>query len=136
MEVLHKGSSSPPIQLLFIEDDPLDVILLKELLAASSVSFEIETAPSMAQAMQRLPAGGIDLVLCDLRLPDTSGLETFSTLHAAAPRMPVIILTGLANEELALKIAEDGAYDYVVKGRVTGPALAHKICQALNRPEN
>ena len=136
MEASQTGLHCTPIRLLLIEDDERDVFLLKELLAESSVPFEIETAPSMLHAIKRLAAGRIDMVLCDLKLPDTMGMDTFVTLHAAAPAMPVIIVSGLADEDLALKIVGDGAYDYVVKGRFTGQALAHKICQALNRQEN
>jgi DNA-binding response OmpR family regulator len=75
----------------------------------------------------------VDAVLLDLSLPDSQGFETFSRLRAQAPDVPVIVLTSLEDEELALGAAREGAQDYVVKGSVNPQSLARSISFAIER---
>ncbi len=77
MDTIKQGGPPAPIRLLLIEDDDDDVFLLRELLAQSAAKFDIEKAGSIAAATVRLAAGGIDLVLSDLSLPDSRGIHTF-----------------------------------------------------------
>ena len=101
--------------------------LLQELIADSRTPFEIECVDRMSQALARLDAGGIRLILSDLTLPDSQGLETFNTLHAHAPQTPIIVLSGLDDEALAVETVEKGAQDYLVKGTFDTNLLARAI---------
>ena len=130
-----KPSARLPIRLLLIEDDEDDVFLLRELLSQAAVAFAIESAGTIAAAVQRLAAGGIDLVLSDLSLPDSRGIETFLALRSAAPQTPVIVLSGFDDEELAMQIVEKGAQDYLVKGHIDCPLLTRSIRYAIKRVE-
>jgi len=125
----------PAIHLLLIEDDENDAFLLKELLGESETHFEIEVADCMAKALERLGAGGIDLVLSDLSLPDSRGIETFMKIHTRRPQMPVIVLSGLDDEELAIQMVERGAQDYLVKGRIDCHLLVRAIRYAIKRSD-
>ncbi len=135
MESLQQPVVRPTIRLLLIEDDEDDALLLRELLSLSSVSFSIATATSMSKALECLAAGGIDLVLSDLSLPDSRGIHTFTSIHSAAPQMPVIVLSGMDDEDLAMQIVEKGAQDYLVKGRIDCPLLTRSIRYAIKRVE-
>ena len=135
METPANNSPTTPIRLLLVEDDEDDAYLLKDLLAQSAATFEIETAGSIAEARKRLKAGGIDLVLSDLSLPDSRGIQTFAALRAASPQTPVIVLSGMDDEELAMQIVERGAQDYLVKGRIDCALLTRAIRYAIKRVE-
>lgn len=135
---MDKPEQSPQpqlIRLLIIEDDPNDAFLLKELLSESQTGFEIETADTMALALKRLDVGNIDFVLCDLSLPDSHGVETFLTIHALFPQMPVIVLSGDDDENHAMMVVERGAQDYLVKGQIDCRLLVRAIRYALKRVE-
>ena len=135
MEDSLNNSQRKAIRLLLIEDDENDAFLLKELLAGSPVTFAAETAGTMAEALKRLEAGGIDLVLSDLTLPDSRGIHTFAAVREVAPQTPVIVLSGLDDEELAMRIVEKGAQDYLVKGRIDCALLTRAIRYAIKRVE-
>jgi sigma-B regulation protein RsbU (phosphoserine phosphatase) len=75
----------------------------------------------------------VSLVLLDLTLPDSIGLETFATLHAAAPEVPIIVLSGRDDEALAIKTLHEGAQDYLVKGQVSGQLLVRAMRYAIER---
>ncbi len=125
-------TSNPPLTLLLVEDNPDDARLIQDMLAGAS-DFRIEHAGRLAAGLERLALGGIEGVLLDLSLPDSRGLETFKQLHTFAPDAPVVILTGLDNESLGRIAAREGAQDYLVKGQVTGSALARAISYAIER---
>lgn len=131
----QQNSQHAPIRLLLVEDNPVDLLLWKELLSGSKTRFEFEVAPSMESALERLGAGGIDVVLSDLTLPDSHGIETFKKIHAKAPQVPVIVLSGLDDEGLAVQTVEKGAQDYLVKDRVDRHLLVRAIRYALKRAE-
>src|SRR5205814_1948751 len=76
-----------------------------------------------------------DIVLSDLSLPDSQGIETFRRIHQAAPALPIIVLSGLANESLAVQTVEEGAQDYLVKGHVDSDLLGRSIRYAIKRAE-
>jgi phosphoserine phosphatase RsbU/P len=124
-----------PICVLLVEDNPGDARLLQELIADSRTPFEIECVDRMSRALARLDAGGIRLVLSDLTLPDSQGLETFHTLHAHAPQTPIIVLSGLDDEALALETVEKGAQDYLVKGTFDTNLLTRAMRYAITRGE-
>jgi len=119
---------------LLVEDNPGDARLIREsLIELSGNSFALETADRLATALHRLSAGGIDAVLLDLALPDSKGRETFKKARAHAPTVPIIVLTGLGDEALALKMVQEGAQDYVAKVELNGSILSRAIRYAIER---
>ncbi len=122
------------INVLLIEDNPGDVRIIRELLRETGgASVALVCADRLSSGLQQLTEGGVDLVLLDLSLPDSKGLETLTKLRAAAKGLPVILLTGLDDEELAVKAVREGAQDYIVKGSVTAQSLARSIRFAVER---
>lgn len=119
---------------LLVEDNPGDARLIRESLReAVGGSFDLETADRLATALQRLSAGGVDAILLDLALPDSKGRETFSKAKEQAPTVPIIVLTGLGDEALALRMVQEGAQDYVTKIDLNGNALSRAIRYAIER---
>jgi len=124
------------LRLLLVEDNPGDARLIQEELRdAGGERFELEVATSLAGATARLSRGGVDLVLLDLGLPDSVGLQTFASARACAPQVPFIVLTGLDDEDLALRAVQEGAQDYLVKGQVEGSLLVRAIRYAVEREQ-
>ena len=82
----------------------------------SFVNFKLTHASCLKDGLEYLSAGGIDLVLLDLTLPDCAGFETFARVAAAAPETPIIVLSGQDDESLAMNTVHQGAQDYLVKG--------------------
>ena len=122
------------IRALLIEDNAEDVRLITELLAdAEGFTTQLETTDRLPAALERLSRSGIDLVLLDLGLPDCQGLDTFDRLHAQAPNVPVIVLTGLEDEALALRAIRLGAQDYLTKGKIDSHSLARAMRYAIER---
>jgi signal transduction histidine kinase len=119
---------------LLVEDNPGDARLIREsLMDLTGNMFDLETADRLATALLRLSAGGIDAILLDLALPDSKGRETFSKAKAQAPTVPIIVLTGLGDEALALKMVQEGAQDYVTKIDLNGNVLSRAIRYAIER---
>jgi|SRR6266550_860474 len=119
---------------LLVEDNPGDARLIRESLVDSNGdAFDLETADRLATALRRLSAGGIDAVLLDLALPDSKGQNTFDKAKAQAPTVPIIVLTGLGDEALALKMVREGAQDYVAKIDLKGSILSRTIRYAIER---
>jgi len=125
----------PPIRVLLVEDNPGDARLIHELLAEVEGHFELETVARLAQAMEALDTGRFQLVLLDLSLPDSSGIESFHKLLRLYPHVPLIVLSGLDDEQLAVQTVREGAQDYLVKGHVDHHTLVRAIRYALKRAE-
>ena len=122
------------IRLLLVEDNQADVGLIREMLPETGTScFRIESVPRLSEALNRLKDGDIDLALVDLGLPDSQGISTFRTLHKAAPGIPLIVLTGNADHELAVTAVKEGAQDYLVKGEVVGNVVMRAARYAVER---
>ena len=123
------------IRLLLIEDDPEDAELFLTLLrrARRGVSIEMEWADGLSSALDRLAREGFDIVVTDLGLPESRGIETFTTIHGRHPDIPVIVLTGLSDEALALSAVQKGAQDYLVKGEVGRDLLLRSIRYSIER---
>lgn len=123
--------------LLLIEDNPGDARLIAALLddaAAFGLATTLVTVDTLAAGIERLRPGGFELVLLDLGLPESSGLETVQRLRTAVPRLPpLVVLSGLNDEDVAVQALQAGAQDYLVKGRVEPSALARAIRYALGR---
>lgn len=127
---------TPPIRVLVIEDDPGDADLLHEMLSeVQSAAFQVDRAATLQAGLERLAKGGIDAVLVDLGLPDSQGLETFGKIHEQALDVPIIVLTGLDDDTVALQAVRNGAQDYLVKGQVDSKMLSRVLRYALERHE-
>jgi serine phosphatase RsbU (regulator of sigma subunit) len=131
---LEVAPPTVPIKVLLIEDNPMDVRLIGMMLRDSAPAlFRLEQVDRLEAGLQQLAAGRFDLVLVDLSLPDSHGLETFSRVHARAPNVPIIVLSGLADETVAVSAVHEGAQDYLVKGQVSGPLLVRAMRYAIER---
>jgi len=125
--------SEGPVRILLVEDSLSDARLFQELLVDAKTPFSIDHVRRLSEAVQRLEQGGVDVVMSDLTLPDSQGLETFQKLHATAPQVPLIVLSGLDDETLAVETVQQGAQDYLVKGRADTHLLVRSIRYALKR---
>ena len=121
-------------KILLVEDNPGDVRLVREMLAeAGDLSFIVDWASSLAAALDRLAQGCIDLVLLDLGLPDSQGLDTFIRAYEHGSHLPFLVLTGYDDEALGPTVVGRGAQDYLPKGEVTGSILRRAIRYAMER---
>ncbi len=126
--------TSDPLTLLIVEDDIVDRKLLERLLAKSSLEgCRVQSTDRLAGALQLLRDHPFDLVLLDLGLPDSQGMDSVATLQFHAPHVPIIILSGLDDEEMAARAVHMGVQDYLVKGQVDGNLLMRAIRYALER---
>src|SRR5882724_4977721 len=131
-----ESESTPPsrIRVLLIEDNPGDAQLIKVMLAeADGESFELRHVERLEAGLRELGNGKIDIVLSDLSLPDSYGLDSFLRLHAQAPEIPIIVLSGLNDTNVALSAVHQGAQDYLIKGEVDGQLLARAMRYAIER---
>jgi PAS domain S-box-containing protein len=122
------------IKVLLIEDNPGDVLLLQEILKDVTTSaVELLPAEQLKEAFSYLAHQTFDVILLDLSLPDSQGLATFISVHQQAQAIPIIVLTGFNDENLALRAMQAGAQDYLVKGQVTGDLLVRSMRYAIER---
>jgi PAS domain S-box-containing protein/putative nucleotidyltransferase with HDIG domain len=123
-----------PTNVLLIEDNPGDARLIREMLdEGGGDQFKLECADRLSTGLVRLVDNNIGLILLDLGLPDSQGFETFVKAYAQAPRVPIVVLSGLTDEKLAIKTVQEGAQDYLVKGRLDSSALVRTIRYAIER---
>jgi diguanylate cyclase (GGDEF)-like protein len=123
----------PSVRVLLVEDNPGDARLVEILLAEAGQGFEVSHAGRLGDALEELDRAYLDVVLLDLSLPDSSGLETVERVRMAAPQMPVVVLSGRADEDTALQALQSGAEDYLVKGQGDGDLIARAIRYAIER---
>lgn len=111
------------IAMLLVEDSPADARLLRAAVSqAANARFDVVVVPRLSEALSRL-AEPFDVVLVDLGLPDSQGLDTFRQIRGRAPDAPIVVLTGLSDEAIALQAMQEGAQDYLTKGNVLDGAL-------------
>lgn len=128
---------SDPLRVLLVEDNPGDADLIEELLpGAGPLAFKIECAPRLAAALERLRADRFDIVLLDLGLPDSAGLDTVRAMQQHVPGTPMVVLTGNDDERTGLAAIQAGAQDYVVKGQTSGALLSRVMRYAMERHQN
>jgi signal transduction histidine kinase/CheY-like chemotaxis protein len=126
--------NTPPMKILLVEDSPSDAALLREALCESGGgSFDISLAESWAEADARLREASFEVVLLDLSLPDSSGRETIARARAGAPHLPIVVLTGLPDEAIALEALPKGVQDYLLKGQTDGRQIARAVRHAIQR---
>src|SRR2546421_2508550 len=125
---------APVTKVLVVEDNPADARLLREALAEIADSrFEIAHCETLAQAREFLAKNAFDVILSDLGLPDSQGLETVRHIHTAAPGVPVVVLTALNDESFGSQVLQEGAQDSLVKGQIGGRLLWRALRYAMER---
>ena len=125
-----------PIKVLLVEDNPGDARLIREMLPETSdVPFDLACVDRLSDGLERMASGDMDVVLLDLSLPDSQGLDTFIRARDHAPQMPIILLTGLDDKESAVTAVREGAQDYLVKGQVDGNLLVRAVQYAIERKQ-
>jgi PAS domain S-box-containing protein len=123
------------ITLLLIEDNPGDTRLIRVMLAESrDMPCNIESVGSLSAGVPRILQGGIDLVLLDLGLPETNGIDTLRSLRKNVPKLPaVVVMSGLGDEKVAVQAVQEGAQDFLIKGQVDSGLLIRSIRYAIER---
>lgn len=123
-----------PIKVLLIEGSPDDAELIREMLAeAGRIGFELQRVDRLSRVATRLARGAFDVILLDLALPDSRGLDTFAQAYAHAPGVPIVVLSSVADEEAAIRAVREGAQDYLVKNQTDSGQLVRAIRYAIER---
>lgn len=123
-----------PLRVLLVEEDEAQRTEVEELLSeAEDPRVDVEGCGYLSDALERLADGGIDLVLLDLSLPDSDGVATFERMYAFAPDVPVVVLTDLHDEKVAMTTVQGGAQDYLVRDEVGSGILVRSIRYAIER---
>ncbi len=125
--------SETSLRLLLVEDNSLDVRLLREILKHAADKFALTEVGCMSEAESHLATNAVDIILLDLGLPDAQGLEGVQRVRAASPRTPLIVLTGCDDELVADQALQAGAQDFLVKGKIETPGLLRAIRYATQR---
>ena len=125
-----------PITVLLVEDNPGDASLILRMLSTINGHFNAIHVTKLSEGLERLQKGDIDLVLLDLGLPDSSGLETLTRARARDPQVPIIVITGLSEREMAVEALHQGAQDFIAKERVDVHLLARAIFRWIGKKES
>jgi two-component system, NarL family, sensor histidine kinase UhpB len=121
------------IHVMLVEDNPGDAIIIKEMLKeVYDDKFVLEHFNRVDEGLKHINQD-FDILLLDLNLPDSHGVETFKTMGKHATNLPIIILTGLVDENLAINIVSEGAQDYLVKGQIDKQLLSRSIKYSIER---
>jgi serine phosphatase RsbU (regulator of sigma subunit) len=131
---LAQPAARAPVKVLLIEDNPGDARLIELMLADEAPGlFEAEWVQDLRSGRGRVNEGRFGLVLLDLSLPDSHGLDTFLHLQAIAPQLPIIVLSGSRDTTMALQAVHEGAQDFLIKGQVDGQLLVRAMRYAIER---
>ncbi len=126
--------NKPRVRVLLVEDNAGDARLVREMLAESEIThFELVHVDLLGKWLEYLAQENVDVVLLDLSLANTHGLVAISRTLSSTPHVPVVVLTGLNDEEAATKAVREGAQDYLIKGQVDSPLLVRAIRYAIER---
>ena len=127
-------SRNPVTTVLLIEDNHGDARLLREMFRdGGAYNTRLTHVASMSDAEQQLALPVVDVILLDLGLPDAEGLGAVRRAHAAAPKIPLVVLTGLDDDAIALQALQEGAQDYLVKGQLDTRGLLRALRYAIER---
>ncbi len=125
-----------PIKVLLIEDNPGDARLITEVLKEAEDSlFDVVWREALADGLEILEEADIDIILLDLSLPDSTGLDTLDTVWKQSEGVPILVLTGLDDKKLSLEAVKRGAQDYLIKEKVHADVLERCIKHAIDRQE-
>jgi diguanylate cyclase (GGDEF)-like protein len=126
----------PPHTVLLIEDNPGDARLIREMLAEDpSAPFRLHCEERLSRGLEFLSSEKPGLVLLDLSLPDSHGLDTFVKVYAHSPHIPIIVLTGNDDQTVALSAVKTGAQDYLVKGKLDRELLTRSMHYSIERKQ-
>jgi len=127
-------TNSETIKVLLIEDNPDSIQLIQEELVEGNYNkFKIECAERLSSGLALLKEKSIDVILLDMTLPDSQGLDTLIKTHTYAPEIPIVVLTNLDDEAFSVKAVQKGAQDYLVKRHIDGNLLSRSIRYAIER---
>ncbi|MDJ0765410.1 MAG: response regulator [Myxococcota bacterium] len=133
---MNKTDTRKTIAVLLVEDSTAVAMQIREFLEETqNTRFEIEHAKDLVTAMNAVVGGGFNVILLDLGLPDSDGLDTFIRLHEVAPDVATVVFTGINDEAVALDALRQGAQDYLVKGQVDGGLITRAIRYAIERKQ-
>jgi len=122
------------VEILLFEDNPGDAGLIEEMLEEfADFQYEFKTVQTLNEGLSLLKENRFDIILSDLGLPDSDGIDTFLEIHARNSRIPIIILTGMNDEKIGIEAVKKGAQDYLVKGQVDGRLLKRSIQYSIER---
>ncbi len=125
------------MRVLLVEDNPGDADLIVELLSGdTSPGFVIRTSARLVVALEYLETERFDIILLDLGLPDSNGLETLRAIHQHSAETPIVVMTGNRDEQIGLAVIQAGAQDFIVKGEVTGALLSRILVYSVERHQN
>ena len=123
-----------PTRLLLVEDNAGEARLLREMFREQGSLRAVMThVERMLEAEEHLASQPVDLILLDLQLPDAQGLDAVRRARTAAPRIPLVVLTGTDDESLAMQTLKAGAQDYLIKGQIETRGLQRGLRYAIER---
>lgn len=122
------------IKVLLIEDNPGDARLIREVLSdTDNLNFELKWVDQLETGIELISKDVFDVVLLDLSLPDSHGMETIISFREQAPAIPIVVLTGLDDEQVAINAVQHGAQDYLIKGQVNSSVIMRSMRYAIER---
>jgi diguanylate cyclase (GGDEF)-like protein len=132
---LSNGGASPSIvKILLVEDNPIDAMRVRQMLSrVRAFEARVESVATLEVAVERVTQGTFDLLLVDLHLPDSEGLDTYSSLAAAAPVLPIVVLSAYADEAVGVQAVQLGAQDALIKSHLSAEGLGRSLRCALER---
>ena len=131
---LASDENSESIRILLLEDDRNFSEMVREALAhTSKVNYTLVIEEMLQNALRTLGKQKFDVILLDLSLPDSRGFDTFAAIYAHAAQTPILVLTGMDDERLAVRMIREGAQDYLIKGQIDPTYLARVIRNAVER---
>ncbi len=123
-----------PVKVLIIEDNPGDVRMIREMLLGSAgLPFELVCADNLSAGLKQLVEEDVDVVLLDLGLPDSRGIDTLTRLRDQVPEVPIVVLTGFDDMSVAVGAMRGGAENYLVKGQADGDSLSRSLYHAIEQ---
>lgn len=128
-------AASRPVNILLVEDNPADRRLVAERLNNSQKDFQLVCAERISEALHLLTQHDISIILLDLQLPDCRDLESLTKIHAAATGIPIVVLSEIEDESLALRALQLGAQDFLVKWHTNEHLLVRAVQYALERKQ-
>ena len=124
------------VNVLYIEDNPLDIRIIHEMLNHSSITrFRLTHCESIKEFLNIIKKKKFDVVLIDLNLPDSQGYDTFQKAYDNVPNIPIVVLTGINDNSLGEKAVKNGAQDYLVKGEINMHLLARVLSYSISRKQ-
>src|ERR1041385_9553517 len=125
---------SDKIKILLIEDNPGDANLIHiHLKEAFPQAFQLSTAAYLKDGLELIRHNEFDIIIIDLSLPDSSGLDTFNAVYKAAPEVAIVVLTGLEDEDIGIATVKMGAQDFLVKGKVSSKTIKRSVNYSIER---